>query len=122
MYPKIMIAEAVGAVFLIVAIWLAAKCLEDMISEHCGLYEKSRPETRGGRGKKLCADIMKQYRIAFALMTAMAVVSGAHGIVAVYYPEIWILNVLVGVVMSVFLLRAHALAGDDLYDKLSERS
>ncbi len=122
LYPKIMIAEAVGAVFLIVTIWLCSKCLEAMTAEHCVLYEKSRPETRGGRGKKLCADIMKQYKIAFALMTAMAVVSGAHGIVAVYYPEIWILNILIGVVMAVFLLRAHALAGDDLYDKLSERT
>jgi hypothetical protein len=64
---------------------------------------------------------MKEYKIAFALMTAMAVVSGAHGAVAVYYPEIWILNIIIGVVMAVFLLRARNLAKDDLYDKLNER-
>ncbi len=121
MYPRIMIAEAIGALCLIVTVWLFAKCLHDMTEAHCVLYEKSRPETRGGKGKALCNSIMKEYKIAFALMTAMAVVSGAHGAVAVYYPEIWILNIIIGVVMAVFLLRARNLAKDDLYDKLNER-
>ncbi len=122
LYPRIIVAEAVSAVFLIVCIWLAAKCIEGMIREHCVLYEKSRPETRGGKGGELCASIMREYRIAFSLMTAMAVVSAFHGFVAVYYPEIWILNILLGVVMAVFLFRAHAIAHDDLYDRLTDRT
>ncbi len=122
MYPRIMAAEALGAAFLIACIWLCAKCIEGMTRQHCVLYEKSRPETRGGKGEALCAAIMREYRIAFALMTAMAVVSASHGFVAVYYPEIWILNIVIGVVMAVFLFRAHAVAQDELYDRLSERT
>ena len=121
MYPRIIIAEAIAAICLIVTVWLFAKCLGAMTEEHCVLYEKSRPETRGGRGKALCNAIMKEYKISFALMTAMAVVSGAHGLVAVYYPEIWILNIVIGVAMAIFLLRAINLAKDELYDKLNER-
>ncbi len=121
MYPRIIVAEAVSAACLIVTIWLFAKCLGDMTESHCVLYEKSRPETRGGKGKELCAAIMKGYKTAFALMTAMAVVSGAHGIVAVFYPEIWILNITIGVAMAIFLLKARNFAKDDLYDKLNER-
>lgn len=122
MYPAIMIAEAVGAVCLIITVWFFAKCIKDMTEAHCVLYEKTRPETRGGKGKALCDAIMKEYKIAFSLITAMAVVSGAHGVVAVYYPEIWILNIVIGVVMAVFLLRARNIAKDDLYDKLNERN
>jgi len=122
MYPKIMIAEAVGGLCLIVTVWLFARCIREMTAQHCVLYEQSRPETRGGKGRALCNAIMKEYKIAFALMTAMAVVSGAHGAVAVYYPEIWILNIVIGVVMAVFLLRARATAKDELYDKLRDNN
>ena len=121
LYPRIMVIEAIAAVSLIVTIWLFAKCLRDMTSQHCKLYEKALPETRSGKGAGLCLDISNAYNIAFALMTAMSVVSGAHGIVAVYYPEIWILNILIGIVMAVFLLRARNMAKDDLYDKLRDR-
>ena len=121
LYPRIMIIEAVGAIFLIATVWLFAKCLRDMTARHCVLYEKALPETRTGKGKELSLSIGRAYNIAFYLMTAMAVVSGVHGIVAVYYPEIWILNILIGIVMAIFLFRARNMAKDDLYDKLRDR-
>ncbi len=121
LYPPIMVSELAGAVCLIVTIWLFAKCLKDMTTEHCVLYEKALPETRSGKGEGLCLRITKAYNVAFALMTAMTVVSGVHGIIAVYYPEIWILNTLIGIAMIIFLIRARNIANDELYDKLRDR-
>jgi cobalamin synthase len=121
LYPRIMVIEAVGAIFLIVTVWLFAKCLRDMTAQHCVLYEKALPETRTGKGKDLAQNINRRYNVAFYLMAAMSVVSGVHGIIAVYYPEIWILNILIGIVMAIFLFRARNMAKDDLYDKLRDR-
>ncbi len=121
LYPKIIVIEAVGALFLIATIWLFSGCLRHMTREHCVLYEQAIPETRTGKGEGLCRDVSGAYNIAFALMTAMCVVSGAHGIVAVYYPEIWILNTVIGVAMAICLFRARNIAKYDLYDKLRDK-
>ncbi len=121
MYPRIMIAEALTAVCLIVTVGLFSKCLEDMTASHSVLYEKAMPETRTGKGAGLCHRINVAYRIAFALMTAMAVASGVHGIIAVYYPEIWLVNVAFGIAMLICLVRARGIASDELYDKLRDR-
>ena len=121
LYPVIMAAEAVGAVLMVVTVWQYAKTLSDMISAHCSLYEESMPEVRAGRGKPLAEKINKAYKIVFWLMTAMAVASAAHGVVCVMYPEIWMLNILIGIVMLIFLFKAKNLAEDELYEKLKDK-
>ncbi|MBQ7835667.1 MAG: hypothetical protein IJ389_00235 [Clostridia bacterium] len=121
MYIPIIISEILTAVFLIITIWLFAKCLSDMIRSHCAIYEKVLPETRSGKGEGLCKSITGAYTVAFALMTAMCVASAAHGILAVYYPESWLINAFIGVAMLIFLIRAINIADDDLYDRLKNR-
>ena len=121
LYPRIIVIEAVGAVFLIATIWLFSGCLRSMTREHCVLYEKAIPETRTGKGEGLCRNISGAYSIAFALMTAMCVASAAHGTLAIYYPESWLINAFLGVAMMIFLIRAINLADDDLYDKLKDK-
>ena len=121
MYPRIIIAEIIGAVLLIITIWLYAKCLRDMTASHCMLYEKALPETRSGKGVELCQRISKAYKVAFILMSVMCLASALHGTMAVYYPEFWLVNFFIGAFMVVFLLRAGNLASDELYDKLRDK-
>lgn len=121
MYPRIMIAEIAGALMLIVTVFFFSKCLRDMTAAHSVLYEKALPETRSGRGPELCAHINKAYGIAFALMAAMTLASGLHGVFAIYYPESWLLNGFIGIAMMIFLIRAISKADDELYDKLKNK-
>ena len=121
MYVPIIISEILTAVLLITTIWLFAKCLSDMQKTHCELYEKMLPDTRTGKGEGLWLRITAAYRIAFIIMTAMCVSSALHGTLAVYYPESWLINALLGVVMVIFLVRAINIADDDLYDKLKNK-
>ena len=121
MYIPIIISEIITAVLLIVTLWLFARCLSDMTRRHCMIYESVMPETRSGKGEGLYRSIKRAYTVAFALMTAMCVASAAHGTLAIYYPESWLINAFLGVAMMIFLIRAINLADDDLYDKLKDK-
>ena len=120
-YPYIIAAEILSSVFMIITVWLFAKTLKGMLSAHSVLYEEAMPETRSGKGGPLADKIYGAYKIAFWLMTAMAIASAAHGIICISYPEIWMLNIFIGVAMMIFLFRARNMANDDMYDKLRDR-